>query len=161
MKRAKKLNYFGQTISEYYILASGEFGTGRILNNGVEEVDWVGCRTEYADKNGFDTRNAESNGTYKISLILPKDTVIIRFGSENGKFTAPKNTRYEEVALPYTIDSVEYHEYRVAADGLYVQCIVEKGRVAPMFKQPGGGIQYLHDKSIHSLVFEGQLERIM
>lgn len=153
-------NYYGREILAYNQLASPDFGTGEIDENGIPEVDWKGCRTKFADENGFDTRNVEENGLYKISYILPKGTIIIRFGSERGKYTAPQDTRFEEVALPYKIESVEYHEYRVIADGLPVHCIVEKGRVAPMFNQPGGGVQYLHSKSIHSLVWDNQLERI-
>lgn len=160
MKFPVAVNYYGQRITEYNKLASPKFGTGRLTKNGFPEVNWLGCKTEFSDDDGFDIRNIEENGTYKISYILPRGTVIVRFGSEFGKFTAPQFTKFEEVALPYTIESVEYHEYRVVADGLLVQCIVEKGRVAPMFDQPGGGVQYVHSKSINSLIKDNQLERI-
>ncbi len=153
-------NYYGQEIVSPYQLASVEFGTGKLDKYGSPEVDWEGCSSKFADKHGFDTRNVESNGKYIIQYILPKDSIIIRFGSEMGRYTAPAKTQFSEVALPYTIESLEYHEYRVIADILPVQCVVQKGKVAPMFNQPGGGIQYLHGQSIRALVRDSLLERI-
>ena len=160
MRLAHPTNFYGQIIIEPYQLASPDFGTGKIDRYGMPEVDWIGCRTEFADDYGFDKRNVEANGRYVISYTLPKDTIIIRYGSERGQYTAPRNTRFEEVSLPYTVESVEYHEYRVVADGLRVECIVDKGKVAPMFCQPGGGVQYRHQQSIRSLIRDAQLERI-
>lgn len=154
-------NYYGQVIVKPFQLASPDFGTGAIDKDGLLVVDWNGCRTEYADENGFDKRNIEKNGQYTIRYIIPKNTIIVRYGSERGRYTAPDNTLFEEVALPYTIESVEYHRYRVIANGLLVRCIVTKGRVAPMFNQPGGGVQYYHDKSILELLRNNKLERII
>ena len=152
-------NYYGQIISKPFQLASPDFGTG-MVTNGIPVVDWSGHRTTYADEHGFDKPNIEKNGQYTIQYTLPKGTKIVRYGAERGHYSAPENTRFEEVALPYTIESVEYHEYRVIAKGLRVRCIVEKGKVAPMFNQPGGGVQYLHNTSILELIRENKLERI-
>lgn len=160
MRLGPPINYYGQVITNPYQLASPDFGTGELDKYGFPEIDFPRCTTEYADRYGFDKRNIEANGHYTISYVLPKDTVIIRFGSEHGQYTAPQNTSFEEVSLPYTIESLEYHEYRVIADGLRVECIVEKGKVAPMFRQPGGGVQYRHPHSIRSLIRDAQLERI-
>lgn len=153
-------NFYGHVITKPFQLASPSFGTGKTNQYGIPIVDWEGCRTEFADENGFDIRNVEENGQYTIPYILPRNTVIVRFGSEWGKYTAPQNTAFEEVALPYTMESVEYHEYRVIADGMPVKCVVQKGMVAPMFHQPGGGVQYLHQHSIRALIRDAQLERI-
>ena len=153
-------NYFGQEILNPFQLASPDFGTGGTDKYGNPIIDWEGHRTDYADEYGFDKRNIEENGQYIITYILPKDAVLVRFGTEWGQYTAPQNTAYKELALPYTIESVEYHEYRVIADGLTVQCVVNKGRVAPMFLQPGGGVQYRHKKAIRFLIKAKQLERI-
>lgn len=158
--RQPPTNYFGRAISRPYQLASSDFGTGKLNKYGTPEINWKGCKTEYADDYGFDRRNIEPNGKHTIAYILPKDSIIIRFGNEWGQYTAPQHTRYEEVSLPYALESIEYHEYRVIADGLPVQCIVEKGRVAPMFNQPGGGIQYRHEETIRLLIQNEQLERI-
>lgn len=160
MRMAIPTNYYGQVIVTPYQLASPDFGTGDMDKYGIPIIDWPRFTAEHADNCGFDKRNIEANGQYTISYVLPKDTVIIRFGSEHGQYTAPQNTRFEEVSLPYTIESVEYHEYRVIADGLHVQCIVDKGKAAPMFHQPGGGVQYRHQHSIRSLIRDAQLERI-
>lgn len=153
-------NVFGDTISTLYQLASPDFGTGEMGAFGIPVVAWEQWRPDIADEHGFDTHNIEENGAHTITCTLPKGTVIIRFGSELGRYTAPQGTHYEEVSLPYTIESMEYHEYRVVADGLEVRCVVQKGRVAPMFRQPGGGVQYLHEHSIRSLVRGQQVERI-
>lgn len=160
VQNLSETNIYGKEITVPYQLSSAAFGTGRVDRFGIPEVDWVKCRTEYADVNGFDTRNEECNGKYIINYTIPKNTIIIRFGSEYGRFTAPQNTRFEEVSLPYTVESLAYHEYRVIADSLTVKCIVDKGRVAPMFNQIGGGIQYLHNRTIHSLLRSSVLERI-
>lgn len=160
MQMAPPINYYGKVIVSPYQLASPDFGTGEFDEYGKPKIDWPRYTTEYADKYGFDKRNIEANGKYTIPYVLPKGTVIIRFGSEFGQYTAPQNTRFEEVSLPYTIESIEYHEYRVIADGLRVECIVDKGKVAPMFHQPGGGVQYRHPHAIRALIRSAQLERI-
>lgn len=160
MENCIEKNYYGQEIVSPFQLASAAFGTGKTDEYGFPEVDWKGCSSQFADEHGFDTRNVESNGKYIIRYILPKDSIIIRFGSEIGRYTAPAKTQFSEIALPYTIESLEYHEYRVIADKLPVQCIVQKGKVAPMFNQPGGGIQYRHERTIRTLVRDSVLERI-
>lgn len=93
---------------------------------------------------------------------LPTGTELLRYGSPGGSFTAPKGTAYEALSLPYEKDSMEYNEYRVIADGVYVEiCRAERGRAAPLFDQCGGGVQYFHgEKSVQNLLDEKKLERI-
>lgn len=57
---------------------------------------------------------------------------------------------YEQLALPWDIRSVQYHEYEVVADGLNVALVVTKGIVGPQpgFGSDGGAIQFLHRCSI-------------
>lgn len=153
-------NIYGKKVISSYQLASPDFGTGQINHYGIPEVNWNGLRTEYADENGFDVRHKECNGKHIVSYMIPKNTILIRFGSEYGKFTSPHGTHFEQVSLPYTIESLAYHEYRVISDSLTVRCIVDKGKVAPMFNQPGGGTQYLHSHTIHVLLRKSILKRI-
>lgn len=99
-------------------------------------------------KDGFDKRNLLKNDKYKMEVELPYGTILIRYGSEVGKFTARKGTKYESLALPYMKDTVEYNEYKVIANGVKVICIVEKGKIAPGFDSDGGAVQFMHSVSI-------------
>ena len=98
---------------------------------------------------GF-AKNGKLTGYYQ-TIILPKGTMIARYGNEAGKLTAPRGTPYEMLSLPYIKETMEYHEYKVIADGVQVKCIVNKGEIYPAFEQPGGGIQFLH---LHSIAEE-------
>lgn len=126
---------------------------------GTTHINW---KSEFGDENGFDTRNLEKNGQYFIEINLPQNTIIIRYGSESGRFTAPEGSEYEKLGLPYVKESIQFHKYRVRADSITVFCKVEKGKVAPIFNSPGGAIQYFHrDRSIGDLVKDKILERII
>lgn len=149
----------GQTICGNKKLLKQEYGTGEFYSSGDPVVNWK-LLSDYADKNGFDKRNVEENGEYIISVVLPYGTILIRYGNEIGVFSAPKGTRYEELALPYEKDTLEYNEYRVINKGLRVMCIVKRGRVAPGFGSEGGAIQYMHPISIREAVKNKILERL-
>lgn len=152
-------NYKGEIISGKKQLINPKYGTGKIDRHGQPIVDWS-YLSIHADKDGFDTRNIESNGKYKINITLPYGSIIIRYGNEAGNFTAPQGTEYEKLALPYVKDTVEYNEYRVISANLPITCIVEKGKVAPGFDSAGGAIQYLHPITIRESVKKGLLERL-
>ncbi len=152
-------NYKGETISGIRQLKKPEYGTGKTNRYGQPVVNW-NCLSKYADDDGFDTRNIESNGKHTVEYILPYGSIIIRYGSEIGHFSAPKGTAYENLALPYIPESVEYNEYKVTAHDVRIQCIVEKGIVAPGFDSNGGAVQYLHPITIRESVRKGMLERI-
>lgn len=150
----------GKPIQGKRILKKQSFGTGQ-WKDGEQIVDWAHNRTEYADENGFDIRNRESNGDYLIEIELPCDTVIIRYGPESGSFTAPVGTSYDSLSLPYLQSSVEFHKYRVS-QSIRVVCRVKKGLVAPMFDSPGGAIQYFHpNTSIKELKKNGVLDEVL
>lgn len=151
-------NYKGEIISGIKTLSQSKFGSGLTYPNGDPMVNW-GLLSEFADDDGFDTRNIEKNKHYKIRMRLKKGIIIIRYGSETGRFTAPKGTKFDELSLPYSIDSLEYNEYKVVSS-IKVACIVEKGIVAPGFERVGGGIQFLHNKTIIELLKNGSIERM-
>lgn len=148
----------GQIITGKKELLNENFGTGEFWPNGEPVINWNFL--EHADDDGFDVTNIEENGKYKMKIILPYGSMLIRYGSETGNFTAPKGTKYEELALPYIKDTVEYNEYRVIAKGIKVICVVEKGIVAPGFGSSGGAIQYLHPMSMLDSIKKNLLERI-
>jgi len=131
-----------------------------VLPNGEFKTDYKSFASPDADEFGFDRSNKEPNGDYSMEVILPKGSVIIRYGSPFGRYTAPKGTKFEELALPFTEESCEYNEYRVL-DDISVQCKVIRGRVAPNFRQRGGGVQYVHHNTIKQEIEEKKLERII
>lgn len=149
----------GKIIDGKKKLIKREYGLGKYYSNGEPMVNW-NLLSEFADSNGFDKRNVETNGKYKIEVELPYGTIIIRYGNLSGNFSAPKGTKYEDLALPYVKETVEYNEFRVITDKIKVMCIVEKGIVAPGFESNGGAIQYLHPMSMKESIRTKLLERI-
>lgn len=155
----EKKNYKGEIITGPRKLKNASFGTGVLLDNGEPIVNWK-MLSSFADEDGFDIRNKEPNGNYKVMVTLPVGTIIIRYGNEMGTFTAPEKTDYDDLALPYIKESVEYNEYRVLSPNLEVECIVEKGKVAPGFDSPGGAVQYKHPITIRESIKKKILERV-
>lgn len=154
-------NYKGESVvGVKRKLLKPEYGTGKEDEYGIPLVKWGYFLTAEADNEGFDTEHEESNKKHTIEITLPKGTVILRYGDENGRYTAPKGTAYEELALPYVPETMEYNEYEVIADGLTVQCIVTKGKVAMSIEGTGGGVQYKHNEPITRLIRKGALERL-
>lgn len=149
----------GQKINGKKKLLKPEFGTGDLSSNGDPVVNW-NLLSEFADKDGFDIRNVEKNGKYKIEVELTYGTIIMRYGNPTGRFSAPKGTNYEDLALPYIRETVEYNEYRVIAEKINVVCIVERGTVAPGFESNGGAVQYMHPISIKESIRVKLLERV-
>lgn len=122
---------------------------------------WELIDDNVADENGFDKNHIEPNGKHIMEVTLPRDTMLIRYGYESGSYTAPEGTEYQELSLPYAKETIEFHKYRVIADGIKVVCEVTRGRVAPAFEQPGGGIQYKHHKNIIRCLRAKEIERVL
>ncbi len=161
MPEEGRRNSAGELLHGPRILRDPSFGTGKFDSSGDPIVDWEKWQPEFADSNGFDVRNKEDNGEYYVEMKLPRGTPLIRFGAEGGRYTAPAGTKYEELSLPYTEKSQEYHEYEVIADSITVVCVVKRGRVAPMFNSVGGGIQYMHlHGSVRDLLRQKVLKRV-
>ncbi len=152
-----KRNYLGHTITgrKQFIDAS----YGYYDENGNEHVNWE-PEDSITDSDGFDKRNIESNGLYTQNMLLPYGKIICRYGNIRGRITTDLDSVYEELGLPYVKGTVEYHVYKVVADGLLVKCIVTKGRVAPMFNSKGGAVQYKHFQSIFKELEYNKLEEV-
>ena len=138
MNRRKDYNRFGEQITsknlkiplrEEYINSQGTPKWDQFIQNG--------------DRAGFDIHNIESNGSYIQKVILPKGKKVIRFGFSGGVFTTDEGTEYSSLSLPYTESSMPYHEYIVVGK-CEVECLVDRGRVAPGFGSLGGAVQYRH-----------------
>lgn len=154
-----KRNFQGKLLQGHKELIKPEYGTGEIDRNGEPIVNW-NCLSKWADEDGFDTRKLISENRYIVEELLPRGFIIIRYGSEMGRFTAPDGTDYEKLSLPYKKDTIEFHRYKIISDGIKVYCIVNKGFVAPGFNSDGGAIQYLHKKTIYDLLKQKVIERI-
>ena len=124
------------------------------------KILWRENLSVYADERGFDKRISFSNGNHIRKIRLRQGTELVRYGANTGHFTTTWGTPYEKLSLPYFEDSMEFHKYLVIADNVTVECIVEEGIVAPGFDQPGGGIQYYHEKNINQCLKNGELEEV-
>lgn len=144
----KVYNCFGQDISNIRIrLNSDQYGY--VDENNIPHINW-GEETDKVDRDGFDKeyRPIKDAGEYLISdYILPKGSIVCRYGHSGGIFTTVKGSEYESLGLPYKKETIEYHEYKVSED-LKVDCLVTKGIVAPKFDSNGGGIQFKHRQRI-------------
>ena len=150
-------NYLGHEISGKKQFISPEYGY--YDESGKEIVNWASA-DEYVDADGFDKTNKEPNGDYCQDIILPYGKLICRYGNWRGRLTTDLDSKYEDLSLPYVKETVEYHTYKVLADGLRVQCTVLKGRVAPMFNSTGGAVQYKHYQSIAKEIEHGKIQEV-
>lgn len=86
--------------------------------------------------------------------VLPKGTVISRYGPNRGVFVSPAKTSLEERALPKnTREKNELHTFVLKND---VTCY--KSIVAPWFAQKGGGVQLRFTNSLQELLDRGDLD---
>lgn len=154
-----KRNYRGEIIKGHRELIKEEYGTGEINADGEPVVNWKYV-SKFADGDGFDKREIINGDQYKIEITLPKGTVILRYGSEMGRYTAPDGTAYEKLALPYKKETIEFNRYKVVGENVKVECVVEKGFVAPGFDSSGGAVQYLHKKTVYDLIKKKIIERV-
>lgn len=152
-----KKNCYGKIITGIKQFEDSSFGYYDI--NGNEHVNWAE-EDEQVDADGFFKHHLEPNGFYKMDIVLPYGTLLCRYGSRRGRLTSNIHTPYESLGLPYVKETVEYHAYRVIADGLKVQCTVQRGCVAPMFNSLGGATQYKHYQSIADELAQKKLEEV-
>ncbi len=157
MKPASKKNYLGKEITGRKQFIRPDFGYYDA--SGKEIVNWKPA-DETVDSDGFDKNHTEANGAYKQDVVLPYGKLICRYGNNRGRLTTDIDSKYEDLALPYVKETVEYHSYKVIADGLIVQCTVLRGIVAPMFNSGGGAVQYKHYQSIAKEIECGKLEEV-
>lgn len=140
IKLMQPRNCYGDVITGYPVLRDSS--CGRVDINTGEPFPYWKEEDSDVDGDGFD--KSYNNGNYRVRIKLDKGTLLCRYGKEYGYFTTLKGTPFEKLSLPYTKESLEYNEYEVIADGVYVECYVEKGIAAPMFSCCGGAVQYKH-----------------
>ena len=85
--------------------------------------------------------------------VLPKGTVISRYGGNAGKYASPEGTAMEARALSkQTREQNDLHTFVLEKD---VECL--QSEVAPWFGQEGRGVQYRLQSSIESMLKRGEL----
>ena len=151
-------NYCGEILSDVKLqLLSSDYGY--VDDDNIPHINW-GVETEKCDNNGFDKeyRPIDQSEEYVISdYVIPKGTMICRYGYPGGFFTTIRGTDYDSLGLPYVKETIEYHEYLVSED-LAVSCYVTKGLVAPKFQSNGGAIQFMHRQTIFLECEDGFLQ---
>lgn len=135
-------NYLGEDITDIQPDVADD-SYGYLNDKGVLVINWE-KPSESKDSKGFDKTVMFDNGNYTEEVILPRGTLLCRYGFNTGRFTALAGTPFEKLSLPYKPETIPYMQYRVVADGLKVKLHVIKGIVAPMFGSDGGVIQFLH-----------------
>ena len=96
-------------------------------------------------------------GTIKKGQKLEIGMVIDRYGNPHGKYASPLGVPYDQRALPYVENGSAYHQYKVLKP---INDVVVS-QIAKAFEQPGGGIQYELSASIHKLIKEGYLKKVV
>ncbi len=85
--------------------------------------------------------------------LLPKGTVISRYGGNAGKYASPEGTAMEARALSkQTREQNDLHTFVLEKD---VECL--QSEVAPWFGQEGRGVQYRLQSTIESMLKRGEL----
>lgn len=90
-----------------------------------------------------------------VRITLHPGTRIDRYGSEYGTFVCPEGVPYEKRSLAPGSETKPYNVYAVLKP-----VEVQAGEIAPWFDQPGGGTQYMFDKSIRELIEAAILKKV-
>ena len=154
----KKYNFFGDDITNT-MLELLDVSYGYIDANNIPHINWE-PENDVIDIDGFDKRfvSSDLSDSYVIeNYLLPKGTIICRYGFDGGRFTTVKGSDYDKLGLPYDKSTIEYHEYKVTED-LRINCYVTKGITAPMFSSKGGAVQFKHKQSIFLECEDGYLQ---
>jgi hypothetical protein len=86
---------------------------------------------------------------------LPPGTLLDRYGAEGGRFLAPAGTPFEARAMPPSSRDRPLTKYEVLRP-----LPVDAGPAASWFDQPGGGTQFLTDRSVSDLIRDGYIRRL-
>ena len=101
----------------------------------------------------------------KNDVGLSRNTVLDRYGDEDGGFLAPEGTPFPERSMSPGTDLGNYHRYRVTEEGEKKMRLTQS-KVRPWFGQPGGGTQYYiptgskDTLSIKEMIEEGWIKEI-
>ena len=113
---------------EVYLKNKKVFDNPKYYNQTTGEPIWPG-------QNGDPNIDGFLNGKYEDTKLRPGEQ-IDRYGGNNGTFFGDEGTSIPERAMAPNSDFSKYNKYVVARE-----MPVRKGKIAPWFDQPGGGIQ--------------------
>lgn len=117
---------------EVYLKNKKVFDNPKYYNQTTGEPIWPG-------QNGDPNVDGFLNGKYEDTKLRPGEQ-IDRYGGNNGTFFGDEGTSIPERAMAPNSDFSKYNKYVVARE-----MPVRKGKIAPWFDQPRGGIQYQID----------------
>lgn len=124
---------------EVYLKNKKVFDNPKYYNQTTGEPIWPG-------QNGDPNIDGFLNGKYEDTKLRPGEQ-IDRYGGNNGTFFGDEGTSIPERAMAPNSDFSKYNKYVVARE-----MPVRKGKIAPWFDQPGGGIQYQIDPGFVSSI---------
>ncbi len=124
---------------EVYLKNKKVFDNPKYYNQTTGEPIWPG-------QNGDPNIDGLLNGKYEDTKLRPGEQ-IDRYGGNNGTFFGDEGTSIPERAMAPNSDFSKYNKYVVARE-----MPVRKGKIAPWFDQPGGGIQYQIDPGFVSSI---------
>ena len=124
---------------EVYLKNKKVFDNPKYYNQTTGEPIWPG-------QNGDPNIDGFLNGKYEDTKLRPGEQ-IDRYGGNNGTFFGDEGTSISERAMAPNSDFSKYNKYVVARE-----MPVRKGKIAPWFDQPGGGIQYQIDPGFVSSI---------
>ena len=124
---------------EVYLKNKKVFDNPKYYNQTTGEPIWPG-------QNGDPNIDGFLNGKYEDTKLRPGEQ-IDRYGGNNGTFFGDEGTSIPERAMTPNSDFSKYNKYVVARE-----MPVRKGKIAPWFDQPGGGIQYQIDPGFVSSI---------
>lgn len=124
---------------EVYLKNKKVFDNPKYYNQTTGEPIWPG-------QNGDPNIDGFLNGKYEDTKLRPGEQ-IDRYGGNNGTFFGDEGTTIPEKAMAPNSDFSKYNKYVVARE-----MPVRKGKIAPWFDQPGGGIQYQIDPGFVSSI---------
>ena len=101
-----------------------------------------------------DTHDGAVEGTESPTQLKPGE-VLDRYGPDEGQFLCPSGTSYPERSVPADRLAGEYHQYKVVRP-----FAAKEAKIAPAFGEPGGGIQFRTNQSVHQLIADGYLEEL-
>lgn len=124
---------------EVYLKNKKVFDNPKYYNQTTGEPIWPG-------QNGDPNIDGFLIGKYEDTKLRPGEQ-IDRYGGNNGTFFGDEGTSIPERAMAPNSDFSKYNKYVVARE-----MPVRKGKIAPWFDQPGGGIQYQIDPGFVSSI---------
>lgn len=124
---------------DVYLKNKKVFDNPKYYNQTTGEPIWPG-------QNGDPNIDGFLNGKYEDTKLRPGEQ-IDRYGGNNGTFFGDEGTSIPERAMAPNSDFSKYNKYVVARE-----MPVRKGKIAPWFDQPGGGIQYQIDPGFVSSI---------